>query len=74
MRVGELVTFVLDTDGIVSHIDWNFGNQKSFGCDDRSCISSSMRYDTAGEYEIKTEVQYESDVPVVGRVKIKVYD
>ena len=74
VKAGELVTFALDTDGIVTHIDWNFGNQKAFGCDDRSCASTTMRYLEAGEYEIKTEVQYESDTPVVGRVKIKVYE
>jgi hypothetical protein len=55
----------VETDGLVERIDWNFGNQKTFGCDDRSCMQSSSRYLTAGEYEITTEVQYQSDTPVV---------
>jgi PKD repeat protein len=74
VKVGELVTFSLETDGVVEQIDWNFGNTKTFGCDDRSCTNPTMRYYEAGEYEIKTEVQYENDTPVVGRVKIKVYE
>jgi hypothetical protein len=37
-------------------------------------MQSSSRYLTAGEYEITTEVQYQSDTPVVWRVKIKVYE
>ena len=73
VKVGELVNFSVATDGQVSHIDWNYGNGKALGCDDRSCSSSSMRYYDAGEYIINAEVQYENDTPVVGRVKIKVY-
>ncbi len=64
----------METDGLVKRIERNFGNQKTFGCDDRSCMQTSTRYLEAGEYEIRSEVQYENDSPVVGRVKIKVYE
>lgn len=74
VRLWELVEYVVETDGLVEHIDRDFGNQKAIGCDDRSCASASMRYFTPGEYIIKTEVQYANDSPVVGRVKIKVYE
>ena len=73
-RTGELVRFSLETDGIVEHIDWDFGNLQSFGCDDRSCSSSSMRYDEPGEYTIRAEVQYENDSPAIGEVKVKIYE
>jgi len=74
VKAWEKVDFSVETDGLVNRIDWNFGNQKTFGCDDRSCMQTSNRYLTPGEYEITAEVQYESDTPVVWRVKIKVYE
>lgn len=74
VKVGDLVEYSIETDGIVTHIDRDFGNYKSFSCDDRSCVSASMRYTKAGEYLIKTEVQYEDATPVVGNVRIRVYE
>lgn len=72
-RVGEVVTFRVETDGQVEHIDWNFGNEKVLGCDDRSCSSAPIRYDAPGEYTITAEIQYANDVPVRARTKVRVY-
>lgn len=73
-RVWDRVSFALETDGRVERIDRDFGNGKKFGCDDRSCAESSMLYTQPWEYLIKTEIQYTNETPVVGRVRIKVYE
>ena len=73
-KVGDLVEYSLDTDGLVTHIDWDFGNLQSRACDNRSCATASTRYTKPGIYTIKAEVQYENDTPVVGSVRVKVYE
>ena len=72
-RAGDIVSFRVETDGPVEHIDRNFGNELVLGCDDRSCSSASSKYDKPGEYTITAEIQYTNDIPVKARVKIKVY-
>lgn len=73
-RVWDKVVFSVETDGLVEHIDWNFWNFEVLGCDWRTCVQAPVYYDEPGEYTVRVEVQYENDVPVVGRIKIRVYE
>jgi hypothetical protein len=73
VRAWEIVQFRVETDGAVKHIDWDFWNGQVLWCDDRSCSSASNRYEEAWEFAITAEIQYEKDVPVKARTKIKVY-
>ena len=72
-RIWDLVTFTLQTDGVVKSIDRDYGNDKTYGCDWRQCVTTPMRYETAWTYEVAVEVEYENDVAVTGRQKIRVY-
>lgn len=64
----------IETDGVVNHIAWDFGNTKTVTCDDRSCASTATMFDTPGEYVIRAEIEYANDTPVTARVKIKVFE
>ena len=72
-KVNDLVTFALQTDGVVKSIDRDFWNDKVFGCEWRSCVTTPMRFEQPWTYEISVEVEYENDVAVTGRQKIRVY-
>lgn len=73
-KVGDTVQVSVQTDGIIKHIDRDFGNTKSTSCDDRSCASAAVTYDTPGDYVIRAEIEYDNDTPVTARVKIKVFE
>lgn len=72
-KINDIVQFSLETDGRVTSIDWNFWNGQTLWCDDRSCANAPVRYAEAGEYEVRVEVQYDNDVPVTSRTKVRVY-
>ncbi len=73
-QVGDTVQVSVETDGVVTHIAWDFGNTKSIDCDDRSCANSATVFDAPGEYVIRAEIEYANDTPVTARVKIKVFE
>lgn len=73
-KVGDAVLVSVETDGVITRIDWDFGNTKTMGCDDRSCANTATSFDTPGEYVIRAEIQYQNESPVTARVKIKVFE
>ncbi len=73
-QVGDTVQVSVETDGVVTHIAWDFGNTKSIDCDDRSCANAATVFDAPGEYVIRAEIEYANDTPVTARVKIKVFE
>ncbi len=72
-RVWEIVTFSVETDWLVDHIDWDFWPKWWVGCDGRSCSTTPVRFDKPWDYEIRVEIQYADDVPVTSRTNIKVF-
>jgi hypothetical protein len=72
-RLNEIVTFSVQTDGAIERIERDFGNGKVFGCDGRMCTTAPIQYTQAGTYQVKAEVFYTNDVPVVGRTTVRVY-
>jgi hypothetical protein len=72
-RINDIVTYSVQTDGAIDRIERDFGNGKAFGCDGRTCTTAPVQYSEAGTYEVKAEVFYTDDVPVVGRTTVRVY-
>lgn len=54
----DQVQFSLDTDGTPVKIVWDFGNGSTIECEDRSCASVPMIFETAGTYEITATITY----------------
>lgn len=72
-RLNEIVTFGVQTDWIIDRIERDFGNGKVFGCDGRTCTTAPIQYTEPWTYQVKAEVFYADDIPVVGRTTVRVY-
>lgn len=60
------------SDGPISRINWDFGDGKTFYCNDRSCANIKHTYTSAGEYTINVRVEYQDRPFAVDSIKLKV--
>lgn len=73
-RVGEPVTFSVETDGMVDGISWNFGNTKTVSGEGRTYSQVSVSYDQPGTYTIQVEVDYTDNTPAVDDITLRVFE
>lgn len=73
-RVNELVSIVLESDGIINNIAWDFGNGRQATCADRSCTTTATRYEEPGEYTIRVTVDYENNTPTTTTLRMRVFE
>ncbi len=73
-RVGEPVTFTVETDGMVDAIAWDFGNTKGVSGDGRTYSQVSVSFDQPGTYTIKVEVDYTNNIPAVDDITLRVFE
>jgi PKD repeat protein len=72
--VGDKVEFSLQTDGNPSHISWDFGTTDGIECDDRSCATVPIFFNTAGTYTIKAITTYKDLTTSIATTKLIVED
>ena len=53
------VTAEMTSDGPISKITWEFGDGKTFVCEDRSCATVIHSYSKVGRYTIRAIVEYQ---------------
>lgn len=71
-KVWETINFSVETDGPVTGIRWDYGNDKIISCEWRECSSVSTTYDETGTYIVRVSVSY-SDYPEVSySIKFKI--
>jgi len=73
-RVGESVTFNVETDGMVDGIVRDFGNTKTVSGEGRTYSQVSVSYDQPGTYTIKVEVDYANNIPAVDDITLRVFE
>ena len=66
------VDMQMTSDGPISKISWDFGDGKTFYCDDRGCSTIKHTYTTKGEYTINVRVEYQDRPFAVDSIKLKV--
>jgi len=70
--VNTPVNMEMSSDGPISKITWDFGDGKSFYCEDRSCSTIKHAYSSAGDYNINVRVEYQDRPFAVDSIKIRV--
>ncbi len=73
-KVGEPVTFTVETDGAVNSIARDFGNTKWVSGDGRTYSQVSVSYDQPGTYTIRVEVDYANNIPAVDNITLRVFE
>lgn len=57
-KVGDQVSFTVQTDGLPTNITRDFGNGNPIECNDRSCATVPTLFEKSGKYEIKASITY----------------
>lgn len=71
--IGEEVTVNMQTDGLVSNITWDFGDESAeVSCEYRSCAEAKHTYSDAGTYTIRVTVEYTGLPSSTNTIKVKV--
>lgn len=71
-RVGDSVSFSIETDWAVKAITWDFGNGKRISWDAREYIKANTVYDESGTYNIRAIVEYLDSPAVTANIKVKI--
>lgn len=66
------VTMEMTSDGPISKISWDFGDGKTFVCEDRSCASIVHSYSKVGNYVIRVIVEYQDRPSAADTIKLKI--
>lgn len=66
------VMFEMTSDGPISKISWEFGEGKTFVCNDRSCANIVHSYSKVGNYIIRVIVEYQDRPSASDTIKLKV--
>ncbi len=74
VRNWDIVTFSVETDGLIESINWDFGPMWTVWCQWRQCATTPVRYTQSWDFEVRVEVIYANDVPVTSRTRIRVFD
>lgn len=64
-RTNDIVKMRLMTDGMIKKIMRDFGQGKTFSCENRSCMETTTSYDAVWSYNIRVAIEYEDGAPIV---------
>lgn len=66
------IVFGIDTDKTIKHLDWNFDDGFTYGCDRGQCSDIPVTYDEPGIYTVTVTVVYQTNTITKAETTIEV--